>query len=145
MTTKEEPMEVFGILELALPTDGDPPKPLEAILSVENQELAGHAPGDGTVRFRFCPKSAKRFDFKIESTVSALDRKTGGIAAHLPSPDRATHPAAHLPNWWTDDPNPILAEGAHQGAKTVSRWREDFLRSFSERMNRCNAPASKQE
>jgi hypothetical protein len=37
------------------------------------------------------------------------------------------------PNWWTDDPDPSADEGVHAGAKSVNRWREDFLRDFAAR------------
>jgi hypothetical protein len=30
-----------------------------------------------------------------------------------------------------------LAQGGQHGAKTVSRWREEFLRDFAARMERC--------
>jgi hypothetical protein len=32
------------------------------------------------------------------------------------------------------DPSPEVAEGSHNVAKTVNRWREDFLRDFAKRM-----------
>ena len=142
MTKKTDRMDVFGILELVLPMGNDVPKQAKAMLAVENQRLPGHAPGDGTLRFRFCPKAAKAYGFKIQSNVPALDGKTGGITAYLPSPDIAQRPTANLPNWWTDDPRLDLAEGSHHGAKTVNQWREDYLRDFSERVIRCQAPCS---
>ena len=142
MTTKEDRMEIFGILEFVLPIGNDIPEQPEAVLAVENQKLSSHAPGDGTMRFRFCPKAAKKFDFKIESNVPALNGKTGGIEAYIPSPDMSQHPAENLLNWWTDDPSPDVAEGPHHGAKTVNQWREDFLGDFAKRMLRCQSPAS---
>ena len=142
LTTKNDRIEVFGILELVLPLGDRAPDKPEARLVVENQSLIGHTPGDGTMRFRFCPKSADPHEFKIESNVPALDGKTGGISVYAPSPGAAKRPAANLPNWWTDDPSPEVAEGEHIGAKTVSRWREDFLRDFAKRMLRCQSPAS---
>jgi hypothetical protein len=144
MTTKEDRMEVFGVLELVLRMGNDIPEQPEAMLAVENQRLPGYAPGDGTMRFRFCPKIAGGFGFKIQSNVPALGGKTGGITATQPSPDLAKHPSATFPNWWTDNPSPKVAEGSHIGAKTVSRWREDFLRDFADRMLRCQSPASTQ-
>jgi hypothetical protein len=142
LTTQDDHMEIFGILELSLSLGhGAPDKP-NARLVVENQSLDGHAPGDGTMRFRFCPKSAGRFNFKISSNVSALDCATGGITAYLPSSEIARQPSARFPNWWTDDPDPAVAEGDHHGAKTVSRWREAFLGDFAQRMLRCQLPAS---
>lgn len=145
MTTKADHMEIFGILELVLPMGDDIPGQPEAVLSVDNQKLIGHAHGDGTMRFRFCPKSKKGFGFKIQSNVPALDGKSGGITAYLPSPDMAKRPSAKFPNWWTDDPSLESAEGLHHGAKTVSQWREDFLGDFAERMFRCQSPASTQK
>lgn len=142
MTTQEDRMEVFGILELVLPLGDDAPEHPEAVLEVTNQALAGHAPGDGTMRFRFCPKAAESYGFRIRSNVPALEGKTGGITAYTPAPGVADHPAAGLPHWWTDDPSPNVAEGEQMGVKTVNRWREDFLRDFAKRMLRCQSPAS---
>ncbi len=142
MTTKDDHMEVFGVLELVLTMGNDIPKRPEAVLAVENQRLPGYAPGDGTMRFRFCSKAPRRYSLKIESNVPGLDGKTGGITAYLPSSDMAQHPSAKLPNWWTDDPSPDVAEGSHHGARTVSQWREDFLGDFAQRMLRCQSPAS---
>jgi len=94
------------------------------------------------VRFRFSPKDAKTYSYKIRSNVPALDGNTGELTSSLPPPDAARRPSAQLPNWWTDDPSPEVAEGPHIGAKTVSRWREDFLRDFAARMLRCSSAAS---
>lgn len=134
-------MEVFGILELVLPLGADAPEKPEARLLVENQSLIGHVAGDKTMRFRFCPKEVKAYAFRIRANVPSLDGKTGGITAILPSPDIANQASEKFPNWWTDDLSPAAAEGEIIGAKTVSRWREEFLRDFAERMERCKSPA----
>ena len=142
LTTKDDRIEVFSILELALPLGDRTEEKPEARLVVENQSLIGHTPGDGTIRFRFCPKAAKAYNFTIRSNVPALDGKIGGIMAFVPPPEMALRPSSQLPNWWTDDPSEDIAEGEHIGAKTVSRWREDFLYNFAARMLRCKSPAS---
>ncbi|MCP5115036.1 MAG: hypothetical protein GY953_29755 [bacterium] len=49
-------------------------------------------------------------------------------------PVRAVHP-----NWWIDDPDPAAAVDVHQGARSVSHWREDFLGDFAERMICCKS------
>lgn len=41
----------------------------------------------------------------------------------------------HGPNYWTDDPDRSLSEGGRAGAKTVSRWRVDYLSNWKERMS----------
>jgi hypothetical protein len=144
LTTNADRIEHFSILELVLPLGAGVPETPEARLAVENQSLRGHTPGDGTMRFRFCPKDAKPYRFTLRSNVPALDGKTGGVTALAPPPAAAQRPAAKHPNWWTDDPAPECAEGPHLGAKTVSRWREDFLGDFAARMLRCQSPASPQ-
>jgi hypothetical protein len=145
LPTDKDRIEVFGILELALPLGADAPEKPEAQLLVENQSLLGHVAEDRTMRFRFCPKDAKTYTFTFRSNVPSLDGKTGGITAVWPSLDMAKHPSAKLPNWWTDDPSAAVADGELMGAKSVSRWREDFLRDFAARMERCKSPASTQK
>jgi hypothetical protein len=63
----------------------------------------------------------------------------GEFTSVPPSPERASQPDARHPHWWTDDPDPAVAEGPHQGAKTVSRWRRAFLADFAERLGRCRS------
>ena len=142
LTTKDDRMEVFGVLELVLPLGDRAPEKPEARLVVENQSLIGHMLGDGTMRFRFCPKAAKAYSFTIRGNVLTLNGKKGGITAFVPPPEVAQRPSSRLPNWWTDDPSEHVAEGEHIGARTVSQWREDFLRDFAARMLRCKSPAS---
>jgi len=40
----------------------------------------------------------------------------------------------HGPHYWTDSPNPAVAERSYPGAKTVNRWREAYLRDWAARM-----------
>ena len=102
----------------------------------------GFADEAGVWHFLFSPKEAKRWNYTIRSGHRALDGQTGGFTSYWPAPGRATEPSPRFPNWWTDDPDPTVAEGPWQGAKTVSRWREDFLRDFAERMRRSQTPAA---
>jgi hypothetical protein len=43
------------------------------------------------------------------------------------------------PNWYMDDPDPALAEAGRPGAKTVNKWREEYLRDFEKRFDRCKS------
>ncbi|MDO8834039.1 MAG: DUF1593 domain-containing protein [Vicinamibacterales bacterium] len=136
LTTRDDRMEQFGILELRLPLGPAAPAAPDGRMVVENQELRGHAQ-DGTLRFRFCPRDAKTFRYTIRSNVQSLDGQSGEITAVAPSPSSADHPSARFPNWWTDDPSPAAAEGLHQGARSVNQWRDTFLRDFARRMERA--------
>lgn len=142
MTTTEDQLEIFGILELAIPMGEQVPDDPKGLLVVENQQLPGHVSDDGYMRFRFSPKSAKAFNFKILSNVPELAGGEGGITAVVPSVDTAQNPTDKLPFWWTDDLSEAVAEGPHSGARTVSRWRQAFLADFAQRMLRCDAAFS---
>ena len=137
MPSVNDSIQEFSILELALPTGKNLPEDAKARLLVDNQSLPGYFHGDGKVRFRFSPKSAKIFDFKIESNIKNINGKTGSVTAFITGAKWAKQPSSKFPNWWTDNPNPEVVEGEHIGAKTVSMWREEFLKDFAERMERC--------
>ncbi|MCA9127241.1 MAG: DUF1593 domain-containing protein [Planctomycetales bacterium] len=142
ITTANDQMEVFGVLELVLRLGDNAPATPAAQLMADDFPIAGYAPGDGTMRFRFCPKAVRTYQFAISSNVPALDGQTGGIKAVAPGPEIAYTPSPNLPHWWTDNPAPELAEREHHGAKTVNRWREEFLGDFAKRMLRCKSPSS---
>ena len=43
------------------------------------------------------------------------------------------------PNWWIDHPASELSESGKPGARTVNKWRTDYLRHFQKRMDRCKS------
>jgi hypothetical protein len=137
MPSVNDSIQEFSILEIALLIADDLPENPEAFLNVENQSLNGFFDKDGNVRFRFSPKSAKVFDFNIVSNLSKINGKTGSVTVFIPPAKLANQPSSKYPNWWTDNPSPEYAEVEHIGAKTVSCWREDFLKDFAKRMERC--------
>jgi hypothetical protein len=140
LTTAADRVEHGGILELVLPVGPGAPSAPEARMEIENQKLAGHFDGAGAVRFRFCPKEAKVYRYTMRGNVPALDGLAGEITSAPVPPEAALAPDPRFPNWWTDDPSPALAEGPYQGARTVSHWREAYLRDFAERLERCRNP-----
>jgi hypothetical protein len=64
----------------------------------------------------------------------------GGIddqfTAVMPPTSRTSRPSSVHPHWWTDDPDPAVAEGVHHGARTVNQWRDAYLRDFADRLRR---------
>lgn len=140
LTSAADRMEIFGILELVLPLGAGAPLQPEGRLVVENQSLLGHPDGEGNLRFRFCPRDPKVFKYALHSNVPALDGLKGEITSFAPSASAALSPSTRFPNWWTDDPSPAMAEGIHHGTRSVSQWREAYLRDFAARMLRCQNP-----
>lgn len=141
ITTAADRAEVFGIVEFVLPLGPGAPADPQGRLLVTNQSLVGAPDGEGNLRFRFCPRDPTVFSYEIRSNAPELDGRRGQITAYLPSPEVALRPSSRHPHWWTDDPSPAMAEGVHHGAKSVSQWREEFLRDFAARLARCARPA----
>ena len=141
ITGSQDRIEQFGVFELILPLGEQPPARPEARLVIENQESAGALGMDAMMHLRFSPKDAKTYNYTIRSNVPALDGKAGALTSVRPAPDAAQNPSPRLSCWWTDDPAQEAAEGPHMGARTVSRWREDFLSDFAARLDRCQSPA----
>ena len=92
--------------------------------------------------FFFSPKEGKTWSYTIKSTHAALHGQAGGFTSVAAAPEKSAVPSARRRHWWTDDPEPSRAEGVHHGAKTISRYRAEYLRDFAKRMNRCGTPAA---
>jgi hypothetical protein len=94
--------------------------------------LARHVKGHGALGDLLVGKKA---DIKMGDTPSVLyllrgdpEDPTGeswGGSFVRPDPER---------NYWTDDPDPALREASFPGARTVNRWRPQYLRDWQQRM-----------
>jgi hypothetical protein len=135
-------VEQFGIIELASAVPNSAGQ-VAATLVVDDQEFPAWVDAaTGTLRLRFMPKDAKRWSYRIRSTLPTLDGQAGEFTSVRPPPARGTQPDPGLPHWWADDPAPEWSEGEHLGARTVSRWRSESLRDFARRLDRCRRPAT---
>jgi hypothetical protein len=143
--TAADRVETFGIVELRYHLSSNVPSNASATLIMDRHESPGFRDENGVWHFLLSLKESKTWSYMIKSAHPDLNGRTGAFTSYWPSADRAAKPAAQYPNWWTDNPDPAYAEGVHQGAKTISRWREDFLRDFAARMERCMLPASQEK
>ena len=46
----------------------------------------------------------------------------------------------HGEQYWTDDPDPSFSENGRAGARTVNRWRREYLEDWQRRMDRAIEP-----
>ena len=102
--------------------------------------VARHVKGFGALGSFFVEKKP---DIKMGDTPSVLYLLRG--KAEDPEADHwggAFRRAAKDVNYWIDRTEPDLAEGNHPGARSVSRWREEYLRDWQRRMDRLNDTAA---
>lgn len=143
ITTEADQVEVFGVVEFALPVPAGYATTNTARMIFDNRIPAVGVNEGKVLRFRFATRDAKLWSYTIKSDFAALDGWAGSFRAVPPSIERTSKPSTVHPNWWIDDPDPAAAEGVHPGAKSVNQWRVDFLRDFAARMSRCKTAASK--
>ncbi len=137
LTTAADKAEVFGVTEFALPVPAGFSKQNSATMMFAGSQPSPEGVGEGNIlRFRFSPRDAKLWSFVIHSDFAGLDGQSGRFTAVPPPIVRTRTPSASHPRWWTDNPDSAAAEGVHPGAKSVNRWREDFLR----RLCRADGP-----
>jgi lysophospholipase L1-like esterase len=97
--------------------------------------VTSHVAGKGALGKLF---AAKKSDIKMGDTPSVLYLLYGNPAQPwLRHWGGAYPPTSHGPAYFTDDTTASLAEGSYDGAKTVNRWREDYLRDWQARMLWC--------
>jgi len=102
--------------------------------------VSTHVRGHGALGNYFY---AKRSDLKAGDTPSVLWALNNNVTdPSKPGWGGAFVRMSGYPNWWTDNPDPALAYGDYPGAKTVNIWREQFLRDFQARMDRCKSPGT---
>ena len=140
-TTEADRAEVFGVVEFVLPLPAGFTRTHSARMVFDGR-IPALAENDGrTLRFRFSPRDAKVWPYAVRSDFPGLDGE-GKFTAVTPPFERTSRPSRLHPNWWIDNPDPAAAEGIHPGAKSVNRWRAEFLRDFAARMDRCQSPKS---
>jgi hypothetical protein len=143
LTTEADQVEVFGVVEFNLPAPTGMTNAQSARMIFDGRIPAVGTREGGVLRFRFSPRDAKVWPYVIRSDFPGLDGQSGSFTAVPPPVERTSRASAAHSNWWIDDPDPAAAEGVHPGAKSVNRWREDFLRDFAARMARCKTPSAR--
>jgi len=87
---------------------------------------------------------SKKIDIKMGDTPTVLYLMWGDpevpTSEHWGGMFRAV--PTHGPHYWTDLTDPQYREGSYNGAKTVNKWRENYLRDWQIRMDWAKEPAS---
>lgn len=139
ITNEKNIIEVFGVLELVFDGPHLEKYTEERVFSliVDEQEFDGFYCGNGKYRVRFMPKSTGLWSYTTKSDIPELNGLSGKFTCIEETEEGRRGDESRYPQWWSDIINPELAELEHKGAKTVNEWREEFLRDFQDRMDRC--------
>ncbi|MBO9617615.1 MAG: DUF1593 domain-containing protein [Niabella sp.] len=101
---------------------------------IGEQQWDGYYLGDGAYAIRYCPKQAETVSYKITSAIPGFPEQSGQFVVNDSWPGKAG--AADYPlgnNWYSDRSDPDLFDGGWQGAKTVSKWRNEALLDWAKR------------
>jgi hypothetical protein len=142
--TAADRVETYSIIDITYHLPASNPKTTppnaKSTLLIDKQEFPAYADDAGNWHFIYCPKLAETSTYTIKSTYPDLNGRTGAFTSVNPTLDQSAHPSSHYPYWYTDNPDPALADHGEQGAKTINRWRQDYLTDFAVRLLRCKQP-----
>lgn len=105
----------------------------EIWLEIDGQRIDGYYAGDGVFNVRFVPKRIGKWKYVVNCKAKSLQGQTGEFVSTNPWPGKENGHNIILNNWWSDKTDKDLYIGQFQGARTVSRWREDFLSDWAKR------------
>ncbi len=134
--TETTEIEVFSVAEICFsgPVCAASDMPV-FFVEIQGQTFSGYAVGDTRYRFRFVPKRPGDFTYRTHSRIPELDGLSGLF--HVVPECAQTRRFGNLTHWWSDRLEPELQDGIICGARTINRWRKEYLRSFASRLERC--------
>lgn len=135
-TTKADTVVTYATLEwkfegpeLKIPEDS-----VCFTMEISNQVWPGYYLGNGKYGVRYSSKKPEICTYKTSSSIPELDGHEGQFVSVIPWPGKANYDDLRLGNnWYTDRHEQELFIGVQQGAKTVAKYREEFLMDWAER------------
>jgi len=135
-TTVADTVPTYSFMEWTFDTgEADGGENPEIWMEISRQRIRGFHEGNGVYKVRFVPQKIGKWEYVIGSTSKQLDGQKGAFVSANPWPGIENPDNIPLNNWWSDRTGEDLYIGEYQGAKTVSKWREDFLSDWAERFS----------
>lgn len=142
LTTTDDRAEVNAVVEISLPKPAGFSGADHARLVV-NERMHGPFPAgvdDGDrLQFRLSVYHAGAVTYRVQSSHAELDGLAGVFTAVTPTVESAAVASRRHPRWWSDDPDLDEAVGPWLGVRSISRYRQQFLGDFAERLGWCRA------
>jgi hypothetical protein len=108
-------------------------------LEIQKQEWPGYYIGNGTYAVRYSSKKPETSSYVIHSKIRELDGQTGEYTSTFPWPGKPNKDDFRVgKNWYTDLSNPEYFLDGQQGAKTISKFRKQYLSDWAKRWKWLN-------
>ncbi len=135
-TSTKDTVSAYAILEwrfkgpeLAIPQDSSC-----FVLEIQKQKWAGYYLGEGIYAVRYSSKKPETGSYETHSDIKELDGLKGQYVSTNPWPGKPNKDDYLLGNqWYGDVSNPELFLKDQQGARTISKFRKDYLMDWAER------------
>lgn len=115
--------------ELSIPEDS-----VCFTMEISNQVWPGYYLGNGIYGVRYSSKKPEICSYKTFSSIPELDGQTGQFVSITPWPGKYKKDDLKLGNnWYSDRTETELFMGVQQGAKTIAKYRKEFLIDWAER------------
>jgi hypothetical protein len=135
-TTTADTVATYGVLEWRFkgPRRSIPEDSACFTFDISGQQWPGYYLGDGIYAVRYSPKQVEVGAYITRSAISELNGHTGKYVSVAPWPGKPGLDDYLLgTNWYGDRSDPNLFLGTQQGAKTVSKYRQEFLMDWAKR------------
>lgn len=101
---------------------------------ISKQKWPGYYLGNGNYGVRYSSKQPEICTYVTTSPINELNNQIGQFVSIIPWPGKPSPDDYKVgPNWYTDNPNPKFFIKNQQGAKTVSKYRREFLLDWAKR------------
>ena len=103
-------------------------------MKISGQIWPGYYLGNGIYGVRYSSKKPETCTYKTSSSIPELNEQSGKFVSITPWPGEPAKDDYKLgANWFGDRPEPEYFLGVQQGAKTVSKYRKEFLMDWAKR------------
>jgi hypothetical protein len=136
-TTEADTVPTYGVVSLNFTSKENISinQTPEIWMSIDGQRINGFYAGNNVFTIRFVPKRIGNWEYVVNCSVKEIQNQRGKFVSANPWPGIRDTQNIDLNNWWSDRTDKDLYIKEYQGAKTIFKWREEFLSDWAERFD----------
>ncbi len=135
-TSTTDTIPAYGIVEWRFkgPKLNIPADSICFTLEIQNQEWPGYYLGNGIYGIKYSSKKPEVSSYITHSKIAEMNGQSGQYISTIPWPGKPNKDDFKLgKNWYSDLPNPELFLSDQQGARTISKYRKEYLTDWAKR------------